>query len=312
MRRGTALLSLAAMAATPAVVRAQSVANVRVIATPLDAAGPVFYAKDLGLFDKVGLNVDIIRPTDNGITVSAIASGATEIGYVNITQIELAFHRGVPIRILVPSSITDTTSGRQTDYLLVPKLSPVKTSKDFEGKTLGTSPLKSLGDFAFNAWADQRGADSSKFKWVEIPFVNLSAAMDAGRIDGAFTVEPFATQSLETARTFCHPFSAIAKRFVGAAFCVNPAWADANKDVAKRFVSAIHDAAAWGNLNHEKSGAILQKYSKVDSATIAAMARSKYPDSLDPDDFQSTIDFLVKAKVIDTGFRAEDMFYKLN
>jgi NitT/TauT family transport system substrate-binding protein len=309
MKRTAALASIAAFTAAPSALRAQSAAKVRVIATPLDASGPVFYAKDLGYFDKVGLDVEIIRPTDNGITVSAIAGGATEVGYVNVTQIELAFHKGVPIRILVPSSISDTTSGPQSDYLLVPTASPLKTAKDFEGKTLGTSPLKSLGDFAFNAWADARGADSSKFKWVEIPFVNLAEAMSQARIDGAFTIEPYATQSLATTRVFCHPFSSIGKRFVTAAFCVNPAWADANKDVARRFASAIHDAAVWGNKNHEKSGTILQKYSKVDSATIAAMARSRYVEKLDPGELQPTVDFLVKNKVIDATFDARGMIY---
>jgi NitT/TauT family transport system substrate-binding protein len=311
MKRSTALTTIAAFTAAPAMLRAQTI-PLRVIATPLDASGPVFYGKDLGMFEKAGLNVEIIRPTDNGVTVSAIAGGATEIGYVNVTQIELAFHRNVPIRILAPSSMTDTTRGPQSDYLLVPAGSPIKTAKDFEGKTLATSPLKSLGDYAFNAWAQARGADASTFKWVEMPFVALAEAMSHGRIDGGFTIEPYATQSLATTRVFCHPFSAIGKRFTTAAFCVNPAWADANKETARRFAAVIHDAAVWGNGNPERSGAILQKYSKVDATTIAAMARSRYVEKLVPAELQVTVDFLAANKVIDAPFDATDMLYRLN
>jgi NitT/TauT family transport system substrate-binding protein len=312
MKRRTAILSIATAVSIPTVLQAQAIVKLRVIATPLDAAGAVFYAKDLGYFDRVGLDVEIIRPTDNGVTVSALAGGSTEIGYVNMPQIELAFHKGVPIQILVPAVLDDTTSGAQGDFLLVPKNSSVKMAKDFEGKTLGTSPLKSQGDLSFNAWSDARGADSSKFKWVEIPFIALGEAMTQGRIDGAFTIEPYATQIQSATRVFCHPFSAIGKRFIGSAFCVNPSWADANKDVARRFASAIHDAAVWGNKNHTQSGIILQKYSKVDSATIAAMVRSRYAESMSASELQPTVDFLAKNKILDAAFPAQDMIYKLN
>jgi len=310
--RGTALLSMAAAVAAPAVLRAQTPVKLRVIATPFDASGPVFYAKDLGYFDKAGLDVDIVTPQNPGITVSAVAGGSIDIGYINITQVELAFAKGIPLRILVPSSMSTTNVGPQGDAIMVAKNSPIRTAKDFEGKTLGTAPLKSLGDFSFNAWAAARGADPSKFKWVEIPFVACNEAVDAGRIDGSFIIEPFVTQALATQRVFCHPFASIGTRFITAAFCVTPAWADANKDVARRFAAAIHDAAVWGNKNQRASGLIVSKYSKIDAATVAAMARTPYAETLDPADLQPTIDFLVKNKLVDAPFRGQDMIYKFS
>jgi NitT/TauT family transport system substrate-binding protein len=312
LKRGAALLSIAAAVAAPTVLRAQSAVKLRVIATPFDASGPVFYAKDLGYFDKAGLDVDIVTPQNPGITVSAVAGGSIDIGYINITQVELAFAKGIPLRILVPSSMSTTNQGRQGDAIMIAKNSPIKTVKDFEGKTLGTAPLKSLGDYSFNAWAAARGADPSKIKWVEIPFVACNDAVTTGRIDGSFTIEPFVTQAVAAQQQiFCHPFSSIGTRFITAAYCVTPAWADANKDVARRFAAAIHDAAVWGNKNPVASGKIVSKYSKIDEATIAAMARTPYAEALDPADLQPTIDFLVKNKLVDTGFRGQDLIYKL-
>jgi NitT/TauT family transport system substrate-binding protein len=312
MKRGTALLSIAAAVAAPTVIRAQTPAKLRVIATPYDASGPAFFAKDLGYFNKVGLDVELITPTNPGVTVSAVAGGSIDIGYINITQVELAVAKGVLLQILVPSSLSITDEGPQGDAIMVAQNSPIKTAKDFEGKTLGTAPLKSLGDFSFNAWAAARGADPAKFKWVEIPFASLYETLNAGRIDASFVIEPFQTMSLSTQHVFCHPFSSIGKRFITAAFCVTPAWADANKDVAHRFASAIHEAAVWGNKNPRASAAIVQKYTKIDPAIVATMARSVYAESLTPADLQPTIDFLVKNKLIDAPIRAQDLIYKVS
>jgi NitT/TauT family transport system substrate-binding protein len=312
MKRGAAIASIAAAVAAPAIVRAQTApAKLRVIATPYDASGPVFYAKDLGYFDKAGLDVDIMTPTNPGITVSAVAGGSIDIGYINITQVELAYAKGVPLRVLVPSSMSITNKGPQGDAIMVVKNSSITSPKDFEGKTLGTAPLKSLGDYSFNAWMAAHGGDPSKVKWVEIPFAACGEAVNSGRIDGSFVIEPFATESLATQRIFCHPFSAIGTRFITAAFCVTPAWADANKDVARRFATAIHNAAVWGNKNPHASALIVSKYSKIDESTIEAMARTPYAETLDPADLQPTIDFLLKNKLIDTGFNGEELIYKL-
>jgi len=60
------------------------------------------------------------------------------------------------------------------------------------------------------------------------------------------------------------------------------------------------------------SGVIVAKYAKMDLATIPAMARTPYAESLDPADLQPTVDFLVKNKLIDGGFKAQDMIYKLS
>ena len=135
LKRGAALLSMAAAVAAPTVLRAQSPVKLRVIATPYDASGPVFCAKDLGYFDKAGLDVEIVTPQNPGVTVSAVAGGSIDIGYINITQVELAFVKGIPLRILVPSSMSITNQGRQGDAIMLAKNSATASTVRRPGRT---------------------------------------------------------------------------------------------------------------------------------------------------------------------------------
>lgn len=308
MKRSGAIAAIGgALAFTQLPARAQALTKVRVLATAIDTSGAVFYAKELGYFEKAGLDVDITTPNDNSATVAAVISGAAEIGYVNVAQIEQAFKRGLPIAIAAAASLSNVAPNN-TDYLLVPKSSTVRTAKDLEGKTLGVSPLKSLGDYAIDAWMQANGADSTKLSFVEIPYTLLEQSMIAGRIDGCFSVEPYATQARATTRTFCHPFTVFGMPFVSAAYCVNRQWGEANATTVRQFEGAIRRACAWGNANHAQSGQILAKYSHMDTDTIRAMMRCPYPEKLDQRQFQVTVDFLAKNKMIDGGFPAQSMF----
>lgn len=309
MNRLTALSTIAA--ATAAATRplgAQSLPQIRAVATALDQSGALYYAHDLGIFTKHGLDVAITTPNDNALAVPSIVSNAMDIAYTNILAIEQAFKKGLPITLVAPAAVND--SRWPNNYLLVPKDSPIKTPADLQGKTLGTAPLKNLGDTCTNAWVEQHGGDGSKVKWVEIPYIACGDAMEAGRIEGAFIVEPYATRLRSTTRLLGRPYEAIAKRFLGAGYIASKQWAADHPDLLVRFVAAIREASMWANANQAKSAVILEKYSKVDADTLAHMVRSVYAETLVAADVQPTIDFAAKYKFLDSGFPATDLIWK--
>ena len=287
---------------------AQSFPKIRTVATSLDQSGALFYAHDLGFFAKHGIDVSINVPNDNSLAVPSVVSNAVDIAYTNILAIEQAYKKGLPITMIAAAAVND--SKFPNNYLLVPKDSPVKAPADLVGKTLGTAPLKNLGDTCTNVWVTLHGGDGTKVKWVEIPYIACGEAMSTGRIDGAFIVEPFATQLRNTTRLLGRPYEAIGTRFLGAGYITSKEWATEHPDLVARFAAAIKEASAWGNANHAKSALILEKYSKVDADTVAHMTRSIYSEALVPAEIQPTIDFAAKYKFLDDGFSANDLIWK--
>jgi NitT/TauT family transport system substrate-binding protein len=307
VQRRSALLGLAAAALAPRALRSQTLTPLRLLGTPVDPCGALYYAKDAGFFERAGLDVEITTPPDYGIAISALVSGAADIVYAQIVQGEQAFKKGLTVVIIAPAAINDQR--RPTNYLLVAKDSPIKTARDLNGQTLGSSPLKSVGTYATDAWVDAHGGDSSTYKWADIPFPLLGDALVRGRIQAAFSIEPFATQARAVTRLLGRPYELISPHFLGAAYFATSAWAAAHPDLVRRFAATMHEASVWGNRNHDKSALILEKYSKADAATMALTPRAFYAESLDAADIQPTIDFCAKYKMIDGGFAAKDLLY---
>ena len=309
MKRSTALLTMTALGAcAPRIASAQGLPKLRTVATALDQSAALYYAHDLGIFEKHGLDVSINTPNDNSLAVPSVISNTVDIAYTNIVSIEQAFRKGIPIVVIAPAAVNDERF--PNNYLVVAKDSPIKSPLDLLGKTLGTAPLKSLGDFATNAWVEIHGGDSSKLKWVEIPYIACGEALDTGRIDAAFVVEPYATQIRAKTRLLGRPYEAIGKRFLGAAYFASKDWAAAHPDLVARFVASMREASAWGNRNQDKSAAILEKYARVDPDTLAHMTRSRYSEVLVPEEIQPTIDFGARFKILDASFPARDMIYR--
>jgi NitT/TauT family transport system substrate-binding protein len=312
MDRRTALMSLAAATSAVALPRAPlgaqpALTKLRTFALPVDPCGALYYAKDQGYFEAAGLDVDISTPADYGAVISALVSGSVDIVYGIILQIEQAFQKGLPITIIAPAAMN--LAQRPTNFLLVAKDSPIKSARDLNGKTIGSSPLKSVGTYAVEAWMNIHGGDATTIKWADIPFPLCGEAIARGRIDAAFVIEPFATFARAETRLLGRPYEAISPYFLGAAYITTNAWAAAHPDLVRKFAGAIHDASVWANKYPAKTAPLVQQFSKVDLATITAMTRAVYSETLTPEIVQPTIDFGAKYKMLDSAFPAKDLIY---
>ncbi len=308
MKRVSMLAALAAATAAPALAQAPAPQSITVAALALDPGGEVYYAYDLGWFARAGLDLQFQNLSNGAAIVAGVAGGSIDIGYANTLSLISAFRKGLPVTLIAPASINDDRN--PTNYLVVAAKSTIRTAKDLEGKYIAAAPLKSLADIPIAAWMDANGADSTKVKFVEIPFPEIPAAFEQGRIDAAFMIEPFATEAKGDTRVLTHPYSTIAKRFLGAAYFSTPQWAKAHQDVVARFAAVIGDTARWANKNTALSAPILAKYAKVPLATIQAMTRQAFTERLVPGEIQPIIDFAAKYKLIDAAFPAQDMIFK--
>jgi NitT/TauT family transport system substrate-binding protein len=302
--------ALLAVGFVPGSVRAQDTTPVRIGITPIDPASTGFYAADLGLYAKDGLNASVQMMGNSGAVLEALVGGSLDIGYVGITTGETAFKKGLPIVMIAPTGIFDIKQGR-VGYIMLRNDIPFKTAKDLEGKTIASIPLRNVGELAMDLWIDTNGGDSSKVKYVEVPFPATGPALQQGRIDGAILIEPFASQDKPFARAVGpDPMASVASFWLGGTFVTTKAWAAAHPDQVRRFAAAVAEAGQWANKNPDKSALILQKYSNVPLEMIKASSRTIFTDQLKPAMIQPTIDLLVRYKQIDASFKAEDMIYQ--
>jgi NitT/TauT family transport system substrate-binding protein len=285
----------------------QTLPVVHVMTVPIDAGAEVYYAQDMGFFTKAGIQVDIQTAANGGASAAAVAGNAVDIGYSDMVSIATAFGKNVPFVVVAAAGMHETTA--PTNLLMVTANSPIRSAKDLNGKIVAGSGLGTISGFGPRAWIEANGGDLASVKFVELPFPQMQPALDAGRVDVITIAEPFLSAARKTERIIGVPYDAIAKEFLVSAYFTTSTWAKANPDVLKRFISAIHEAAVWGNANHAKSAEILLKYAKMDPDLAASMVRVKYGEQLTTAIMQPVINVAAKYGKF-PPFPAEELMYK--
>jgi NitT/TauT family transport system substrate-binding protein len=294
----------AALALAPRSARADG--GVRVMTLPIDQGAQAYYAQDLGMFKRAGLDAQVLTTNYGTQVAAAVAGGSIEIGQSNIMSLAAAYERGLPIALIAGAGLY--SSAKPTSMMIVEKNSPLKTAKDLTGKTVAVNGLKSITQISVMDWADQNGGDSEQIRFVEMPFVEMEPALASGRIDAALLADPNATTALAAGRTrpFTKAFDAIGKQFLIGGWFAKTDWIGANVATVRTFAAVMREAAQWGNksANFKESAAILEKYTKV---IVGASNRIVYAERLDPALIQPSIDAAAKYKLLKASFPAAMM-----
>lgn len=296
----------------PVAAPAQSLPTVKVAGLSIDLYAEGYYAQELGLFKKAGLNVDLQTFTNGGTATQAVTAGACDLGVANTVSVANVTLRGLPLSIVAGGGLYSSSAA--STALCVAAASPLHTAKDVEGKTIALAALGDQAQAGIEAWLEKGGADSAKVKFVEVFFAEMGAALQQGRVDVAMIPEPALTIATTTggpARLFAKPFDAIAPLFLIGVWFGRSEWIKKNPDLAKRFASAIYESAKWANVHHEESATILAGVSKIDPSTVRRMTRAVYAETLTPQMLQPPLDTAYKYKLMTKPVKADDLIAKL-
>ena len=136
-------------------------------------------AKDAKIYEKNGLDVELVLVKGSGQTSTAILGGSLFAAPVAVPQVMLALLAGADL-----VNIAHTVPGVQSKLLVKQE---IKRPEDIKGKRIATSSLGSLGDFLFKYIIRKNGMDPIRdVVWLSIgtPPERLQA-LASGRVDAA-------------------------------------------------------------------------------------------------------------------------------
>jgi NitT/TauT family transport system substrate-binding protein len=290
---------------------AQSADAIRVAAIPIVGAAQPSLAKDLGLFAKAGIDVDIQPMQGSSAIASAVLSSSADIGFSAADTLMTAHSKGVSLVIIAPASEYLSTSPANDAVLALPANSQVRQAKDLNGKTIGVNSLSGIALLSTRAWIDENGGDSTTVKFVEIPFATMPVALETGRVDCCQVTEPYIGAAKKNGRILANALNgAIAKRFLITAWFTTPQWAAAHPDAVRRFAAAIRETATWcdDKGNAAKRTELLAKYTKIEPAVITTMTPPHYGAQVTPALLQPLIDVDAKYNKF-AAFPAQELIY---
>ncbi len=309
MRRATLLCAGLAAVAVPRLLRAQT-STLRVGAVPSDGFGEVWYAADMGFFTKAGLGVEITPFSNGGAVAAGILGNAIDVGISGPISLANAMLHGAPLVYIAAGNLY--LSARPTIALCVSKESPIRSAKDFEGGTVGVIGLKDPSHLAAITWLAKNGADIGKINIIEAPGSQAEPALKRGALQGAVISEPFFSAALaDDARVFGKCYDAIGDGVMIGGWFSTTDWAVKNVTLARRFAAVIYETARWANANHDASGIILKKYTKISDETLHAMTRVTYAERLAPVMIEPQLQLAAKARFTDRLVSGSELIAKL-
>ena len=292
---------------------AQTQTPLHVIVLPFEITAAAYYAQDLRLFSRAGLDVKIQSLANGGAVTAAVISGAADIGSSNPISLEIAYEKGFPVTILAGAAYQDAKS--PTNGLLsVATNSPIHSAKDLNGKTIAVSGLGNTADLGVRNWIDKNGGDSTTVKLVEVPISTMTAALLAGRVDAAeLDASNFDAAPKTRIRLLASTFDSLGPRWLQSVWFTSKDFATRHPDVAMKFIAAIREASAWANAHPRDAIRVFAKYSKYSLAALAASVRPELAtQAVVPAQLQPTIDVALKYGVLKKGFPASELINALN
>ncbi len=298
-----------AVALWPSIVRAQTLEKVRLAGVGTDDLTPVFYAIKNGLYQKAGLDVEVVRTSSGTAATQAVISGAYEMGKGSLIASLVAHLKGLPLTIIGNGALWDPKS--PFSMMVVAADSTVKTGADLNGKILSSAALNDLNQLAMSAWIDKTGGDSKSLKWIELPNSAAGAALAEHRVVATCLNEPQLSAALETGkvRILAPCYSAIGDHFAFTVYFAQPEWAAKHADAIKKWVRVTYDAAAYTNEHHAETAAMMADVTKIPLSIIEKMARVNGSTSSDPALIQPCINMAAKYNNIAHAFPAKDLYF---
>jgi NitT/TauT family transport system substrate-binding protein len=256
---------------------------------PIADVAPLYLGMEEGFFEEEDLTIEP-QPAEGGAAIiPAVVSGDNEIGFSNVTSLIIGATENVPVQIISQGVLGGDSPDAAWDAVLVKKGSDIRTPADLEGRSIAVNTLKNVGPLVINTSLRAEGVDFSTVDYVEVPFPDMNAALDGGRVDAVFVVEPFLSQGLSGgARPILHPYEETAPNFTVATYFSSSQYIEQNPDVIDRFVRAMNRSLEYAQSNPERVREIVLTYTEIPEEGAEAMTLPQWGRDLNLPSIEQT------------------------
>jgi NitT/TauT family transport system substrate-binding protein len=238
--------------------------TLRVGVIPIADVAPLYLGMKEGFFEEQQLEIEPQLAEGGAAITPAVVSGDFQIGFSNTISLLIAASQDLPVEIISQGVLGGKTEEEAWADLLVLKDGPVKQPTDLEGKTIAVNTLKNICEVTIKASLEKDGVAVDTLKFAEVPFPDMNAALEAGRVDGACVVEPFVSQGTAGAARGIDPFYVrTAPDLTVATYFTSKQYAEENADVVDRFVQAMNKSLTYAQENPDAVRQVLLDYTEI-------------------------------------------------
>ena len=232
--------------------------------------------------------------------VTAMVSGDQPFAFLGYVPAASGRAQGLPIKLIANADNGAETAKDEWTQLMVGKDSPIRDVKDLAGKTIAVNALKGVGEVVIKAALDKRGVDPNSIKLLEVPFPEMPAALERGRVEVIWAPEPFLTSVLGAGgREIEAPLTTLGPRFPNGTYAVNEQYLSENEDVVERFARAMNKSSDYATENPDEARATIPEFTQIPADVAKKIRLPLWPTEIDREQLQQLIDYAVQYRVIE-------------
>lgn len=240
--------------------------------------GPLWIAKDLGIFEKYGLNVDLLYIASGFTSVNALLGGSVQVIAASGSSAVGAAARGAPVVIIA--------SLGAIGYKLIARPS-ITSIQELRGKVIGSSRIGAGSDYALQRLLPKLGLQPGKD--VHLIPTGLSESdrrlliMLQGRIDATIgTVDNILQLELRGQKvSVLADFLEAGVYTTGSDIATSRQLLKERRRDLKAFLMALAEGTWIGRNNKEQAFRVYRKYMKIDDPRLLeSMHRNYLLDSI--------------------------------
>lgn len=294
--------------------------KIRIGYWPIAAGLPFYSAIERGYFKEAGLDVEPIKFAGPQQVMEAVLSGradgtANGTGSANIAIGEIAQPGTFKIFCSNPSNAENVL-----DEVIVPVASSAQSMSDLHGKRVGCGP--GIQNVTLAKTILERGG-ASDTTVVELPIGQHVAALAAGQIDGAYTLEPTGTIGRLNGTTRVLEAGVIGRYVLGdplapwfgGSASLTSDFIQGNPVAAKKFVSAYARGVSFVRTEPKEARQYLKGYTAIEGPLTGEVPLAAYTlfnefTPADVEHFQKFFDLFAEKGVFSSRLTVDSMLYK--
>jgi NitT/TauT family transport system substrate-binding protein len=259
----------------------------------ISALTNVWVAKQAGIFEKHGLDVDLVQFRSGNEAIAAQRGGHVDIVLSIPGTAMNANERGFDL-VLIAQNETASAQGPDAGALMVLNDSGIDSVSNLAGKKVGLSNLHSQHHVSVQVTVKKHGVDPAKVQFIELPFASHPDALKSKQIDAVASLDPWTTQ-LRTAGYAkvlgWNYVESIPEQPIGAWYA-RVDFVRKNGDAVSRFAQSVRDSIEYMNADVERAKRDVATYTGLNVDLLKEMPLNKWSYKIDPAKWQAVADMM--------------------
>ena len=241
---GIAILSVISVAACSSGSKSGRPTGSIKVGTSSSASNVGLYEASIagGSFSKHGLNATLQVVTSGAQAVPLLLNGQLQFSAADPLSAMVAISKKAPL-VIVGTGNSIGPDAAHDNVQLVVKRADGFAASNLAGKTIAVNALNSLSEVAARAAIDKAGGDSSKVKFIALPFSESNDAVTRGTVYAAVTGEPFLTAAKQSGLQVAMPlYSSVLPGAPQLVYVATKKYVASHSSLVKGFADSIAEA----------------------------------------------------------------------